>query len=168
MAAATSLIVLATLGATAATTTYAVREQNMASKSAATIQGQQANAQAKQLELQAQAERTQAEVDELERQKTLDRVLAAQNAVFGSSGFTLSSGTFTGIQRSDAAKAAQASRLNQTFTDTRQVGFSNNIRQIRNEAYMTRRAGRIARRTNTLRGFTSVISSGSNAYTSLK
>lgn len=152
----------------AAGTAYSVREQNMAGKRMATIAGQQAHAEAKQLEMQAQAERTQAEVDELDRQRTLERIMSAQNAVFGASGFTTTSGSFANIQTTDAARAAEAKRLNQVFTDTRQVGFRNNIRQIYSQAAITRSAAKIARRTNTVRGFTKILSSGASAYADSK
>lgn len=148
----------------AAGTVYSVREQNMTGKRMATIAGQQADVESKQLEMQAQAERTQAEVDELDRQRTLDRILSAQNAVFGSSGLTTTSGSFTNIQTVDAARAAESSRLNQVFTDTRQVGFNNSISQIRNQAYLTRSAAKIARRTNTIQGFTSIMNTVVSAY----
>lgn len=164
MAVATGTAILIAAAVAAAGTAYTVREQTMTGKRMATIAGQQADAEAKQLEMQAQAERTQAEVDELDRQRTLDRILSAQNAVFGASGLATTSGSFTNIQTVDAARAAEARRLNQVFTDTRQVGFRNNIRQIQNQAAITRSAAKIARRTNTVRGFTSIISTGANAY----
>jgi len=155
---------IATAVISAATTAYTVREQIMTGKRMATIAGQQAHAEAKQLEMQAQAERTQAEVDELDRQRTLDRIMSAQNAVFGASGLATTSGSFTNIQTTDAARAAEAKRLNQVFTDTRQVGFRNNIRQIQDQAAITRSAAKVARRTNTVRGFTQILSSGASAY----
>lgn len=164
MAVATGTAILIAAAVAAAGTAYTVREQNMNSKRMATIAGQQANAEAKTLEMQAQAERTQAEVDELDRQRTLERIMSAQNAVFGSSGFDVSSASFANIQTVDAARAAEARRLNQVFTDTRQVGFSNNIRQIQDQAAITRSAAKVARRTNTVRGFTSIINTGANAY----
>ena len=99
---------IATAVISAATTAYTVREQIMTGKRMATIAGQQAHAEAKQLEMQAQAERTQAEVDELDRQRTLDRIMSAQNAVFGASGLATTSGSFTNIQTTDAARAAEA------------------------------------------------------------
>jgi len=132
----------------------------------ATIAGSQAAAQTAQLEMQAQGERTQAEIDELERQRTLNRIMQAQNAVFGASGLASTGGSFAAIQTSDAQRAAEATRLNQLFTDTRQVGLRNNIRQIQNEALFTRSAAKVARRTNTIRGFTSVLNTGMGAYAS--
>ena len=160
--AGTAILIAAAIGA--ATTGYTVREQNLTGKRMATIAGQQADVQGKTLEMQAQAERTQAEVDELDRQRTLDRIMSAQNAVFGSSGLASTSGSFTNIQTVDAQRAAEAKRLNQVFTDTRQVGFQNNIGQIRSQAAVTRSAARVARRTNTVQGFTSIIGSGAKAY----
>lgn len=164
MAVATGTAILIAAAVAAAGTAYTVREQNMTGKRMATIAGQQAHAQAKTLEMQAQAERTQAEVDELDRQRTLDRIMSAQNAVFGASGLATTSGSFTNIQTTDAARAAEAKRLNQVFTDTRQVGFRNISRQIQDQAAITRSAAKVARRTNTVRGFTQILSSGANAY----
>jgi len=168
MAVATGTAILIAAAVAAAGTAYTVREQNMTGKRMATIAGQQAHAQAKTLEMQAQAERTQAEVDELDRQRTLDRIMSAQNAVFGASGLATTSGSFTNIQTTDAARAAEAKRLNQVFTDTRQVGFRNNIRQIQDQAAITRSAAKVARRTNTVRGFTQILSSGASAYAGSK
>lgn len=164
MAISAGLAIAILAGINAASIAYTVREQNMTGKRMATIAGQQANAEAKTLEMQAQAERTQAEVDELDRQRTLDRIMSAQNAVFGSSGLATTSGSFINIQTVDAARAAEAKRLNQVFTDTRQVGFNNNIRQIQNQAVITRSAAKVVRRTNTVRGFTQILNSSANAY----
>jgi hypothetical protein len=133
----------------------------------ATIQGQQADVQAKQVEMQAQAEKTQAEVDELDRQRTLDRIMSAQNAVFGATGLATTSGSFAGIQTTDAARAAEATRLNQVFQDTRQVGFGSNVQSLYNQAAITRSASRVARRTNVLGGFNSLLSTGTSAYAGL-
>lgn len=152
----------------AATTAYTVREQNLTGKRMATIQGQQADAEAKQLELQSQAEKTQAEVDELDRQRSLERIIAAQNAVFGSTGLSTTSGSFTNIQTQDFGRASQASRLNQLFTDTRQIGYRSNVAGIYNQAAISRSAGRIARRTNTVQGIGSIISTGASAYDKYK
>ena len=148
----------------AASTAYSVQEQNLNAKRMTGIAEQQFKAEAAQLEMQAQAERTQAEADELDRQRTLNRIMSAQNAVFGASGLATTSGSFTNIQTTDAARAAEAKRLNQVFTDTRQVGFSNNIRQIQNQAVLTRSAAKVARRSNTIRGFTQILSGGFSAY----
>jgi hypothetical protein len=164
MAVTPGTAILISSAVAASSTAYTVREQNMAGKRMATIAGQQADAQAKTLEMQAQAERTQAEVDELDRQRTLDRIMSAQNAVFGASGLATTSGSFTNIQTTDAARAAEAKRLNQVFTDTRQVGFRNNIRQIQNQAAITRSAAKMARRTNTVRGFTQILNIGASGY----
>lgn len=164
MAAATSVYILMALGASLAATGYSVREGNMASKSASTAAGRQNTAEEKQIELQAAAEKTQASADELDRQRTLQRVMSAQNAVFGSSGADPLSGSFAGLQTADANRAAESTRLNQVFTDTRQVGFANNIRNLDFQTGLTRNAGKIARRTNTLNGINSVISIGTTAY----
>jgi len=160
-------ILIATAVATAGTA-YTVREQNMTSKRMTGIAEAQSKAEAKQIEMQAQAERTQAEVDELDRQRTLERIMSAQNAVFGASGLATTSGSFTNIQTTDAARAAEAKRLNQVFTDTRQVGFSNNIRQIQNQAVLTRSAAKVARRSNTIKGFTQILNIGISSYKSSK
>lgn len=160
----TGVLLLAAVGIAGTTTAYAVREGNMASKSAATAAGQQNTAEAKQLELQATAEKTQATADELDRQRTLRRIMSAQNAVFGSTGVDPLSGSFANIQTADTNRAAEATRLNQMFADTRQVGFANNIRNLESQTQVTRKAGKIARRTNTLQGINSVISIGTTAY----
>jgi hypothetical protein len=164
MAVATGLIIALSVGVAAGTTAVATREQNMASKSAATAAGGQGRAQAAQMEMQAQAEKTQATADELDRQRTLQRIVAAQNAVFGASGADPLSGSFANVQTADANKAAEATRLNQMFTDTRQVGFSNSIKNIESQAQMTRNASKIARRTNTIGGVGSVLRSGTSGY----
>lgn len=165
MAVATSTAILIGLAVAAAgTTAYTVHEGNMASKSASTAQGRQNTAEAKQLELQATAEKTQATADELDRQRTLQRIMSAQNAIFGSTGADPLSGSFANIQTADTNRAAEATRLNQMFTDTRQVGFANNIRNLDFQTQVTRNAGKIARRTNTLNGINSVISIGTTAY----
>lgn len=160
-------LVIATVVA-AGTTAYTVREGNMASKSAATAAGQQNTAEAKQLELQATAEKTQATADELDRQRTLQRIMSAQNAVFGSSGADPLSGSFGNVQTADVNRATEAGRLNQMFTDTRQVGFANNIRGLEFQTQITRNAGKIARRTNTIQAGTSVLNTGITAYTASK
>jgi len=162
MATGTLLITAAIISAAA--TAYTVRQQNMTGKRMATIQGQQADAQAKQLELQVQAERTQAEVDELDRQRTLERIISAQNAVFGSTGLATTSGSFTNIQTQDFGRASQASRLNQLFTDTRQIGYRASVASLYNQAALSRSANRVARRTNTIQGIGSIISTGASAY----
>lgn len=108
-------------------TGYAVHEQNMASKTMSTAQSRENTAQAEQLKMQAAAEKAQASADELDRQQTLKRVLAAQTAAFGSSGLDPMSTSFANVQTSDTQREAQARNLNQMFTDTRQVGIQNNI-----------------------------------------
>ena len=162
MAVATGTALL--IAAAAAGTAYTVREQNMTSKRMTTIQGQQADVQAKQLALQAQAEKTQAEIDELDRQRSLERIISAQNAVFGATGLATTSGSFTNIQTVDSARAAEATRLNQLFEDTRQVGFRSNIRNIHNQAAINRSAAKVSRRTYTIKGATSIINIGGSAY----
>ena len=164
MAIATGTALLIAAAVAAAGTAYSVREQNMTTKRMGTIQGQQSAVQAQQLELQAQAERTQAEVDELDRQRTLDRIMSAQNAVFGATGLATGSGSFTNIQREDASRAAEATRFNRVFQDTRQVGFKNNIRQLQNQTAISRSAGKIARRSNAIRGGISILNIGASAY----
>lgn len=168
MAVATGTALLITAAVAAAGTAYSVREQNMTGKRMATLQGQQADVQAKELALQAQAEKTQAEVDELDRQRTLERILSAQNAVFGASGLATTSGSFANIQTVDASRAAEATRLNQMFEDTRQVGYRSNIRNIYNQAAINRSAAKVARRTNTISGVSSILNIGTTAYTGYK
>lgn len=145
-------------------TGYSIHEQNLATKSMSTAQGRQNVAQAKQLELQAAAEKTQATADELDRQQTLKRVLAAQNAVFGSSGIDPTSTNFTNIQTADVQRAAQAKNLNQIFTDTRQVGIQNSIQSLGYDSQMARMAGKFTRRANTIAGVNSIIRMAGSYY----
>jgi len=167
MALATStILIIAAVAATAATTTYSVHSSNMAIKSANTAAGQQASAETAQLEMQNAAEQSQAAVDEVDRQRTLQRILAAQTAVFGSSGADGGSGSFLGIQTADSSRANEATRLNQMFTDTRQVGFQNNIKNIAAQTTIDRNAGKMARRTNTIKGGLSVINTAASGYSS--
>jgi len=165
MAISATAIFLISASVAAAGTAYTVRQQNMTGKRMATIQGQQADAQGKQLALQAQAEKTQGEVEELDRQQTLQRILSAQNAVFGATGLGSTSGSFTNIQTVDAGRAADATRLNQLFEDTRQVGFKSSINNLHNQAAISRSAAKISRRTNTGRGATSILNIGTSYYT---
>lgn len=165
MAISAAAIFLIGASVAAAGTAYTVRQQNMTNKRMATIQGQQADAQGKQLALQAQAEKTQGEVEELNRQQTLQRILSAQNAVFGATGLASTSGSFTNIQTADAGRAADATRLNQLFEDTRQVGFKSSINNLHNQAAISRSAAKVNRRTNTVRGATSILNIGTSYYT---
>lgn len=164
MAISGGLAIAFLVGLTAATTAVTVRQQNMAGKRSATIQGQQAQAQAQQVELQALAERTQAESDELDRQRTLERIMSAQNAVFGATGLASTGGSFANLQTADASRAAESTRLNQVFNDTRQVGLSGVASGIRNQASINRSAAKFSRRTNSIRGFSSIISTGASAF----
>ena len=165
MALATATVLtIAAVTDTAATTTYSVHSSNMAIKSANTAAGQQAVAETAQLEMQNAAEQSQASADEVDRQRTLQRILAAQTAVFGSSGAEGGSGSFLGIQTADSSRANEATRLNQMFTDTRQVGFQNNIKNIAAQTQIDRNAGEMARRTNTIKGGLSVISNAASGY----
>ncbi len=165
MAVATSTAILIGVAvAAAAGTAYSVHEQNMATKTMATAQARDNAAQAEQLKMQAAAEKAQASADELDRQQTLKRVMAAQTAVFGSSGFDPMSTSFANIQTSDTQREAQSRNLNQMFTDTRQIGIANNIRSLDFNTQMTRAAGKFARRTNTINGINSVIQMGGTMY----
>lgn len=164
MAVATSVILLAAAGAALAGTAYAVREQNMATKTMATAQARENTAQAAQLKMQAEAEKAQAQADELDRQQTLKRVLAAQTAVFGATGFDPMSTSFANIQSSDVQREAQSRNLNQVFTDTRQIGIQNNIRSLDFNTQATLRGAKFARRANTINGINSVIQMGGSMY----
>jgi len=171
MAVATSAAIVMAVGAaavlSAGTTVYSAQQQNMASKSANTAQSRANTAQAAQLNLQATAEKTQATADELDRQRALQRVMSAQNAVFGSSGADPLSGSFANVQTTDVNRAAEATRLNQVFTDTQQVGFANSIRNLDFQTQATRNAGKIARRTNSINAFNSVLNIGTTAFSAI-
>jgi hypothetical protein len=158
----TGLIVAGVIAALGATAT--VHNQNMANKSLGTAQNRANQAQIKQLEVQAAAEKTQATADELERQRTLQRILATQTAVFGSSGLDPSSASLGNIQTSDSQKAAEARNLNQIFSDTRQVGLKSNMLTLDYNSAMTRQAGKFTRRANTINGINSIIKIGSSTY----
>lgn len=160
--AGTVMLISAALSAGA--TAYSTTEQIKASKAQSAFASAQSELEASQLALQASSEKTAAEIEELNRQRTLNKILSAQRAVFGASGFSVTSGTFVDMQTSDMQRAAEAKRLNKTFTDTRQLGFRSNIAQIKNQAYMTRRAGKLARRTAGIQGFSNLIKIGANAY----
>ncbi len=164
MAIATSTAILIGAAVAIGTTGYAARESNMAAKSAATAQGQQNTAQAAQLKMQAEAEKAQAQADELDRQQTLKRVLAAQTAVFGATGFDPMSTSFAGIQTSDTQKEALSRNLNQVFTDTRQVGIQNNILALGYDSVNARNAAKYANRARTIKAGGSMVSTGFNAY----
>lgn len=165
MAVATSTAILIGVAvAAAAGTAYSVHEQNMATKTMSTAQARDNAAQAEQLKMQAAAEKAQASADELDRQQTLKRVMAAQTAVFGATGFDPMSTSFANIQTSDTQREAQSRNLNQMFTDTRQIGIANNIRSLDFNTQMTRAAGKFARRTNTINGINSVIQMGGTMY----
>jgi hypothetical protein len=156
-------LMLISAAISAGTAAYTTSEQIKASKRQTDFASAQADLEADQLALQASSEKTAAEIEELNRQRTLNKILSAQRAVFGASGFSVTSGTFTDIQTSDMQRAAEAKRLNATFTDTRQLGFKNNIAQIKNQTYMTRKAGKIARRTAGITGASELIKIGISA-----
>ena len=162
-----TVVIAATATVAAGTTVYSAQQQNMASKSANTAQSRANTAQGAQLNLQATAEKTQATADELDRQRALQRVMSAQNAVFGSSGADPLSGSFANVRTTDANRAAEATRLNQVFTDTQQVGFANSIRNLDFQTQATRNAGKIARRTNSINAFGSVLNIGTTAYSTI-
>lgn len=164
MAIATGTALIIAAAAAAAGTAYTTYSQYQASEYASEVADKQAETQVKQLELRAQAEKTEAEVAELGRQRTLDRIISAQNAVFGATGLATTSGSFTGIQTTDVGRAAESSRLNQLFTDTRQVGFKSQIRGVQSQAAVSRQASRISRRTNLIKGGTSLINIGGSYY----
>lgn len=81
---------------------------------------QQAKAQAKQIDLQRQANRTQAAVEENNRQEKLLRLMASQKAIFGASGLSMNSGSFTAIQNTtvgDTANQTGQAELSTTIND---------------------------------------------------
>ena len=78
-----------------------------------------AKAQAAQMSLQVEAEKTQAAIEEQERQKRLQRVLATQNAIFGGSNVDMSTGTPSVIAGDTLTEASRQSRQAGLFSDTR-------------------------------------------------
>ncbi len=165
-----AIIPIVLAAAAVATTGYSIHASNMASKRMSTIAGQQADTQAKQMEADALAEKTRATQEEVERQRTLKRIIASQNTLFGSSGAAMGSTTFAGIQRADAARAAESTRLNQVFSDLRQMSYAGSIANVRTQAQIDRIAAKYQRRANTISGIgsmlqqTSNVASGYNQY----
>lgn len=157
-------ILIASLAIGAATTAYSVQQSTMASKRMGTLQGQSAANEKAQLSLAQQTEKTQSAQDELERQRTLKRVLASQNAVFGSTGSTLSSGSFIGIQTADSSRASEATRLNQLFSDTREVGFQMNKANAEFNLAANLSANKNLRRANAIKAGSGLLQSGLKAY----
>jgi hypothetical protein len=128
----------------------------MASKRMTTLQNQQLDMEAKQLEMQKQAEKVEGEKAELETQTNLSRILATQNAVFGSSGFSATSGSFTNIQTEDTKKATEAIKFNKLFSDTREIGINQNISSLRHQAFINRRASKYTRQSNVIGALSSL------------
>ena len=152
----------------AAVTGYSVQQGNMLSKRQGTLAGQSMAIEKSNLALAQAQEKTQAAQDELERQRTLKSVLASQNAIFGASGAGLSSGTFAGIQTADTSRASEASRLNQLFMDTRNLGYGLSKANMTLNFGIEQSARKIQRKTNTISGIGSVAQTTLNSYANYK
>jgi hypothetical protein len=143
---------------------YAIQQSTMASKRTGTLQGQSAAVEKAQMSMAQENEKTQAAQDELERQRTLKRVLASQNAVFGSSGAGLGSGSFIGIQTADVSRASEATRLNQLFSDTRNVGYQINKANAQFNLAANLSANQSMRRANAIRTGSGLLQTGLKGY----
>lgn len=143
---------------------YGIQQSTMASKRAGTLQGQSATVEKAQMSMAQESEKTQAAQDELERQRTLRRVLASQNAVFGSSGAGLSSGSFIGIQTADVSRASEATRLNQLFSDTRNVGYQINKANADFNLATSLSANKSMRRANSIKTGSGLLQTGLRGY----
>lgn len=143
---------------------YGIHQSTMASKRAGTLQGQSATVEKAQMSMAQESEKTQAAQDELERQRTLRRVLASQNAVFGSSGAGLSSGSFIGIQTADVSRASEATRLNQLFSDTRNVGYQMNKANAQFNLAASLSANKSMRRANAIKTGSGLLQTGLKGY----
>ena len=161
-----SLIAAAVIGAS--TAAYSVQQQTMLSKRSGTLQGQSMAVEKAQLNMAQEAEKTQSAQAELERQRNLKQVLSTQNAVFGSSGAGISSGTFIGIQTADSARASEASRLNQLFTDTRQVGFQMNQANAQFNFGAQMSANKSLRRANAINAGSNILQTGLRGFAGYK
>lgn len=160
-----SVFLIASAVASIGATGYAAHQQNVTSKRGSMIQARMAESEKIQLDLAAANEKAQATSDELDRQRTLKRVLATQSAIFGASGASLSSGTFANIQTSDTSRAAEATRLNQLFTDTRQLGYQTNKAVIDANTLFQKSSARIMRRVSGIQAGSSMLESGARAAT---
>jgi len=161
------LLIASTALATAATG-YSLQQQNVMSKRAGTIQGQALSVEKAQLSMAQEAEKTQSAQAELARQRELKQVLATQNAIFGSSGASLSSGTFIGIQTADVSRASEATRLNELFTDTRQIGFQMNQATSQFNFGAQQSANKSLRRANAISSGGSLLQMGLKGYAGYK
>jgi hypothetical protein len=162
-----TLMLIAT-AITAATTGYSLQQQNVLSKRASNIQQQSADVEAAQLKMAQESEKTQSAQAELDRQRELKQVLATQNAIFGSSGASLSSGTFIGIQTADVSRASEATRLNQLFTDTRQIGLQINQANAQFNVAAQLSGNRSMRQANAINAGSNILQSGLKGYAGYK
>lgn len=161
-----ALAVSAIIGA--GTTGYSVQQANMMSKRQGTLAGQSMEIEKANLALAQAQEKAQSSQDELERQRNLKSVLASQKAIFGSSGAGLSSGTFANIQSADVSRANEATRLNQLFTDTRNLGYGLSRANMTLNFGAEQAARKIQRKTNVAAGISSIINTGLSGYTAYK
>lgn len=148
----------------AGTAGYSIQQSTMASKRQGTLQGQAASVEKAQLSMAQEAEKTQSSQDELERQRNLKRVLASQNAVFGSSGASLASGSFIGIQTADSSRASEATRLNQLFSDTRNVGYQMNKANAEFNLAASLSANKGMRQANAIKTGAGLLQTGLKGY----
>lgn len=153
MAISTGALLLAGAAISAGSAIQQSRVQDRLSK----ISAEQTALQAKGLDVQAQAEKTQTAQNELDRQRSLNRVLSAQRAVFGASGFASTSGSFQAIAARDISRAAEEKRLGRVFSGVRQAGFRTNLAQLASQIATTRAAGRLGRRTGALKATSSLL-----------
>ena len=161
-----ALIASLVIGAT--TAGYSIQQSTMASKRAGTFQGQSAAVEKAQLAMAQEQEKAQSSQDELERQRNLKRVLASQNAVFGSSGASLTSGSFIGIQTADSSRASEATRLNQLFSDTRNVGYQMNKANADFNLAASLSANKSMRRANAIKTGSGLLQTGLKGYAGYK
>lgn len=162
VASGTAILISAAIGA--ATTAFSVHQQNMTSKRMSTIEGEQAQLQAMDNERKSNAEQVEAERAELQRQDDLQRIISAREAVFGSSGFSGSSGSFLNIQTRAMSQTARASRLDGINNRNRKIDYKLNSSQIRTQAQINRGARKLARRTRGIAAGGSILRDGLNAY----
>jgi hypothetical protein len=162
----TIMLVAATVGAL--TTGYSIQQGNMMSKRQGTLAGQSMQIEKANLALAQAQEKAQASQEELDRQRTLKSVLASQNAIFGASGASLSSGTFAGIQTADTARAAEATNLNKLFMDTRNLGYGLSKANMTLNFGAEQAARKVQRRTNVISGIGSMANTAVSGYAQYK
>lgn len=163
------LVLLAISGGIGALTTgYSIHQGNMMSKRQGTLAGQSMQIEKANLALAQVQEKAQASQEELDRQRTLKSVLATQNAIFGASGASLSSGTFAGIQTADTARAAEATNLNRLFMDTRNLGYGLSKANMTLNFGVEQAARKVQRKTNVISGIGSLANTAVSGYAQYK